>query len=252
MSLIGKTIIVTGASSGIGAATALQLAAAGASVAVVDVDNGGEQLAQKIRDEGGHARFFKTDVSREDDVRAMVDAVVEHFGKLDGAFNNAGVEQANRPLHDLTIEQWNRAIAVDLTGVFTCLKHEIRAMLQLGGGAIVNTASSLGKVAIPNASEYIAAKHGVIGLTLAAATDYGSQGIRVNAVLPGITNTTMVARISTNPAFAADFDKLRERHVMGRFGEPNEIAAAVEWLLSDSASFVTGATVPVDGGFLAV
>jgi len=101
------------------------LAAAGASVAVVDVDNSGEQLAQKIRDEGGHARFFKTDVSREDDVRAMVDAVVEHFGKLDGAFNNAGIEQANRPLHDLTIEQWNRAIAVDLTGVFTCLKHEI-------------------------------------------------------------------------------------------------------------------------------
>ncbi|OUS79709.1 SDR family NAD(P)-dependent oxidoreductase [Rhodococcus sp. NCIMB 12038] len=252
MDLTDRTIIITGAGSGIGAATALHLAEAGANIAVVDLDPAGEVIADKIQSGGGKASFFRTDVSDEHQVEAMVEGVVARFGKIDGAFNNAGVEQCNLALHELTAQQWDRAIAVDLTGVFNCLKYEIRAMLETGGGSIVNTASSLGKVAIPNASEYVAAKHGVVGLTLAAATDYGQKGIRVNAVMPGITNTALVARISADPRFAAYFDKLRDRHVLGRFGEPGEIAEAVGWLLSDSASFVTGTAMAVDGGFLAV
>lgn len=251
MDLTGRSVIVTGAASGIGAATSARLAAAGAYVAVVDVAPAGEEVADRIRSDGGSADFYPADVTSDEQVESMVAAVVERTGRLDGAFNNAGVEQRNLALHELSRQQWEYAISVDLTGIFVCLKHEIRAMLGHGGGSIVNTASSLGKVAIPNASEYIAAKHGVIGLTLAAAVDYGLRGIRVNAVLPGITNTQMVARIAEDPRFKTYFGKLRERHAMGRFGETREIADAVTWLLSDSSSFVTGAAVPVDGGFLA-
>ncbi|WP_018180643.1 SDR family NAD(P)-dependent oxidoreductase [Jongsikchunia kroppenstedtii] len=252
MTLESRTIIVTGAASGIGEATAVHLAQAGARIAVVDVSPDGKRVAESITADGGDAEYFHTDVADASSVEKMVSAVVTRFGRLDGAFNNAGVEQANLSLHELDPAQWDRAIGVDLTGVFHCLKYEIAAMLETGGGSIVNTASSLGKVAIPNASEYIAAKHGVIGLTLAAATDYGTKGIRVNSVMPGITNTTMVKRLTDDPQFSAFFDKIREHHVIGRFAEPSEIAAAVEWLLSDKASFVTGTALAVDGGFLAV
>jgi NAD(P)-dependent dehydrogenase (short-subunit alcohol dehydrogenase family) len=162
-----------------------------------------------------------------------------------------GSEQCNLVLHELSTEQWERAIRIDLSGVFNCLKFEARAMLETGGGAIVNTASSLGKVAIPHACEYVAAKHGVIGLTLAAAADYGRRGIRINAVLPGVTNTPMIMRVSQDPVFATQFEATRARHLMGRFAEPIEIAEAVTWLLSDHATFVTGETLAVDGGFLA-
>ena len=177
---------------------------------------------------------------------------IKTYGRLDGAYNNAGVEQCALPLHQLTLEQWDRAIRIDLTSVFLCIKYQVIAMLRTGGGAIVNTASSLGQVAIPNASEYIAAKHGVVGLTRAAAAEYGRQGIRVNAVLPGIVLTPMISRLVADPQFSAFFDKVRERHPIGRFGQPNEIGEAVKWLLSDSASFVNGAAMPVDGGYLAV
>nr|WP_259444437.1 SDR family oxidoreductase [Rhodococcus sp. DMU2021] len=154
-------------------------------------------------------------------------------------------------MHEISADQWNRVIGVDLTGVFNCLKHEIAAMLTTGGGAIVNVGSVLGATAMPNASEYTAAKHGVVGLTRAAASDYATKGIRVNAVMPGVTSTPMIQRASQDPVFAAHFDAIRLRHSMERFAEPSEISAAVVWLLSDAASFVTGADLAVDGGWMA-
>ncbi|WP_208024394.1 SDR family NAD(P)-dependent oxidoreductase [Amycolatopsis pithecellobii] len=245
-----RTIIVTGGGSGIGAATAAHLASLGAHVALVDVTDAGAKVAHEIRSSGGSAEFFHADVGSDAAVEAMVRAVVERFGRVDGAFNNAGIEQCNLPLHEISAEQWERAIRIDLSGVFNCLKYEALAMLETGG-AIVNTASGFGKVAAANASEYVAAKHGVIGLTLAAAADYGRRGIRVNAILPGVTNTPMIARVSQDPRFAEQFDAVRARHLMGRFAEPIEIAEAVAWLLSEHSSFVTGAALAVDGGFLA-
>ena len=155
-------------------------------------------------------------------------------------------------MHQLTLQQWERALRIDLTSVFLCIKHQVIAMLRSGGGAIVNTASSLGQVAIANASEYVSAKHGVVGLTRAAAAEYGRQGIRVNAVLPGIVMTPMISRLVSDPQFKAFFEKVRERHPIGRFGEPREIGEAVTWLLSDAASFVNGADLAVDGGYLAI
>ncbi len=212
----------------------------------------GRDVVDAIRREGGEAVFIRADVGVESDVEDLVSETVETFGKLDGAFNNAGVEQCATPLHELSADQWERAMRIDLTGVFFCLKHQIRAMLASGGGSIVNTASALGCVAIPNASEYVAAKHGVIGLTKAAAADYGARGIRVNAVLPGIIQTQMITRLADDPTFAAFFDKLRDRHPIGHFGKPSEVGETVKWLLSDAASFVTGASISVDGGYLAI
>ncbi|MGP3534207.1 SDR family NAD(P)-dependent oxidoreductase [Microbacterium sp. RD1] len=247
-----KTVLITGGASGIGAATAAHIASLGARVAVVDLDDeAGQGVVDAIRSSGGTASYFRADVGSEDEVEAMVAAVIDTFGSLDGAFNNAGIEQANVLLHELTAAQWDRAIRVDLTGVFTCIKFEVRAMLERGGGSIVNTSSALGRVAVPLASEYIAAKHGVIGLTLAAAAEYGTRGIRVNAVLPGAIETPMVARAVQDPAFAEHFTAIRARHLLGRLGAPSEIGEAVAWLLSPHASFVTGTAMSVDGGYLA-
>ncbi|MFF0447514.1 SDR family NAD(P)-dependent oxidoreductase [Streptomyces sp. NPDC004609] len=253
MDIRDRVVIVTGAASGIGAATARLLADRGAKVVVTDISESGREITAAIRKDGGDAEFIRADVGVEEEAEALVAGALERYGRLDGAFNNAGVEQCATPLHRLTGEQWERAIRVDLTGVFHCLKYQIAAMLAAGtAGSIVNTASALGQAAIPNASEYVAAKHGVVGLTRAAAADYGTHGIRVNAVLPGIVETTMVARLSGDPTFSAYFDTLRQRHVMGRFGKPGEIGESVAWLLSDSSSFVTGAAISVDGGYLAV
>jgi NAD(P)-dependent dehydrogenase (short-subunit alcohol dehydrogenase family) len=251
--LQGKSIIVTGAGGGIGRATSLVLADACASVIVSDInDDAARSTLDELRARGGTGTFVKADLAAEDDVRKLVDQVVSRYGRLDGAFNNAGLEQCALPLHELTTAQWERAIRVDLTSVFWCLKYQVIAMLASGGGAIVNTASALGQVAIQNAGEYIAAKHGVVGLTRAAGAEYGSRGIRVNAVLPGIIRTPMIARLTDDARFRAFFGKLKDRHPIGRFGEPSEIGEAVKWLLSDAASFMNGAAMTVDGGYLSV
>jgi NAD(P)-dependent dehydrogenase (short-subunit alcohol dehydrogenase family) len=248
-----KTIIVTGAAGGIGQAACAVLAAAGANVVMSDLGGpDGEAACQVIRDAGGEARFITADLGSEADIEALIGQTVATYGRLDGAFNNAGVEQCNKPLADLTLDEWSRAIRIDLTAVFLCIKYQVRAMLRSGGGAIVNTSSSLGQVGLAGAGEYVAAKHGVIGLTRAAGADYGAQGIRVNAVLPGITRTPMIARLSQDPGLSHVFDRLRSRHSMNRFGEPQEIGEAVAWLLSDHASFVNGAAIAVDGGYLSI
>jgi NAD(P)-dependent dehydrogenase (short-subunit alcohol dehydrogenase family) len=252
-SLKGKTIIVTGAGGGIGCAASLVLAHAGATVVVSDIaEEGARATVEAVHRNGGKADFVKADLASEDEVRMLVERTVSVHGRLDGAFNNAGLEQCAVPLHELTTAQWDRAIRVDLTSVFWCLKYQVIAMLKNGGGAIVNTASSLGQVAIQNASEYVAAKHGVIGLTRAAAAEYGSRGIRVNAVLPGIIKTPMISRLTEDARFSAFFEKLKDRHPIGRFGEPAEIGEAVKWLLSDSASFMNGAAMACDGGYLSI
>lgn len=251
--LQGKSLIVTGAGGGIGRAASIVLAAAGANVVVTDiVESAGQATVDAVRKGGGTALFVKADLSSEPEVRALVERAVSAYGRLDGAFNNAGLEQCALPLHELTTEQWERALRVDLTSVFWCLKYQVLAMLATGGGAIVNTASSLGQVAIPNASEYITAKHGVVGLTRAAAAEYGARGIRVNAVLPGIIRTPMIARLTEDARFSAFFEKLKDRHSIGRFGEPSEIGEAVKWLLSDAASFMNGAAMACDGGYLSI
>jgi NAD(P)-dependent dehydrogenase (short-subunit alcohol dehydrogenase family) len=248
-----KSIIVTGAGGGIGRATSIVLAAAGARVVVTDLlEQAGRDTVDAVHGNGGRSSFFRADLSVEKDVVALVGHALSANGRLDGAFNNAGLEQCARPLHELTTEQWERALRVDLTSVFWCLKYQLLAMMQSGGGAIVNTASSLGQVAIQNASEYIAAKHGVIGLTRAAAAEYGARRIRVNAILPGIIRTPMIARLTEDARFSAFFERLKDRHPIGRFGEPSEIGEAVKWMLSDSASFLNGAAMAVDGGYLAI
>jgi NAD(P)-dependent dehydrogenase (short-subunit alcohol dehydrogenase family) len=247
-----KTLIVTGAGGGIGRAACLVLAAAGARILVTDInEEAGLATVDAVSAQRGTSTYVRADLSRESDVQAMVAKAVSTFGRLDGAFNNAGLEQCALPLHELTTEQWERAIKVDLTSVFWCIKYQVIAMLPSGGGAIVNTASSLGQVAIKNAGEYISAKHGVIGLTRAAAADYGARGIRVNAVLPGITLTPMISRLVGDENFRPIFDKILERHPIGRFGQPSEIGEAVKWLLSGDASFMNGAALAVDGGYLA-
>lgn len=251
--LDGKVILVTGAAGGIGYQASRVLSAHGARLVVTDVNReGGEQLLADLAASGGEAIFHPADLGSEADIKALVAEAVARFGRLDGAFNNAGVEQKNKPLDELTLEEWDRAIRIDLTAVFLCMKYQVKAMLASGGGAIVNTASSLGQVAIPCASEYIAAKHGVVGLTRAAGADYGARGIRVNAVLPGIIKTPLIERLLGEPSFAAMKDKLLARHPIGRFGEPSEIGEAVAWLLSDAASFMNGAAVACDGGYLSI
>ena len=248
--LDGKVTIVTGAASGIGRAASRVFHAAGASLALVDRDEDGlRETAAGIEAAGGGVLVARADIADAGEVEAAVASTLARYGRLDCAFNNAGVDSFEWALAELPDEEWRRVIEIDLTGVFFCMKHEVRAMRAGGGGAIVNTSSGLGLVAVANQSAYVAAKHGVIGLTKAAALEYVTEGIRVNAVCPGIIRTPMADRgIAGNPAVAEALAKLQP---IGRLGEPEEVANAALFLLSDAASFITGEALAVDGGYLA-
>jgi NAD(P)-dependent dehydrogenase (short-subunit alcohol dehydrogenase family) len=251
--LKGLSILITGAGGGIGSATALVLARHGARLVLTDInEQAGEAATKAVKSAGGEAYFIAADLGSEEAIAALIKATVARLGRIDGALNNAAVEQSNKPLDMLSSAEWDKVIRINLSAVFHCMKYEIKAMLGQGGGAIVNTSSSLGQVGLAGAADYSAAKHGVIGLTRSAGADYGTRGIRVNAILPGITNTPMIKRLSEDPQLSEVFGRLRMRHSMGRFGEPNEIGESVAWLLSPYASFVNGAAIAIDGGYLSI
>ncbi len=244
----GKVALVTGAASGIGRATALAFSAAGASVLVSDVqEEAGEQTVGLIRAAGGRAKFVRCDVSHEDEVEAMVERCIESFGRLDFACNNAGIEGASSAVTDLSGEEWNRILAVNLTGTWYCMRHELPVMLRQGGGSVVNVASIAGVVGFPNASAYVASKHGVVGLTRSAALEYARQGIRINVVCPGVIETPMITRATGGDATAAA--QFAQGAPAGRMGQPEEIASAVLWLCSAGAGYTIGHPLVVDGGW---
>ena len=247
-----KVIIVTGAGSGIGLETAVILAQAGAKVVVSgrhgsDLDG----AVGKVREAGGKAVAVIADVAQEADVIAMVDRTLSEFGRLDGAFNNAGIEMHNKLVDDLEAAEWDSVLNVNARGVFLCMKHEIKAMRRTGGGAIVNNSSMNGVVAIAHSTEYTASKHAVIGATRGAASEARETGVRVNAVLPGLIVTPMIEKLKDDPGFKDHFASALERHSIGRFGQPEDVGHAVKWLLSDEASFINGAMIAVDGGYTA-
>jgi NAD(P)-dependent dehydrogenase (short-subunit alcohol dehydrogenase family) len=241
--------LVTGAGSGIGRASALAFAATGARVAVVDVDAArAEATAKAIAEAGGVARPVACDVTDEASVAAMVAEVVDTWGRLDFAHNNAGISPATGDTVVCSKADWDAILAVNLTGVWLCMHHEIPAMLAGDGGAIVNTSSGVGLKAFPGQPAYVASKHGVVGLTKAAALEFATRGVRVNAICPGTVLTPLVEQ---KLGILYDKDFMRQANPMKRFGEPEEIAAAAVWLCSDQASFVTGVALPVDGGIVA-
>jgi NAD(P)-dependent dehydrogenase (short-subunit alcohol dehydrogenase family) len=246
----GKIALITGGSSGIGRATALLFGREGAKVAVADYNaEGGERTVKTIKEAGGTASFHAVDVSNPLAVEALISKVVETYGKLDCAFNNAGIEGQMALTPDCTIENWNRVIAIDLTAVFLCMKYEIAQMLKQGGGNIVNTASVAGLYGLAAAPAYVAAKHGVAGLTKTAALEFAQKGIRVNAVCPGFIRTPMVDRVLDKGVFSEE--QIFAAEPMHRMGKPEEIAEAVLWLCSEASSFVTGLPMPIDGGYVA-
>jgi NAD(P)-dependent dehydrogenase (short-subunit alcohol dehydrogenase family) len=245
-----KVALVTGGTSGIGRDTALLFAKAGAKVVVAGRrEQEGNETVELIRAAGGDGLFVKTDVSKAAEVDALVQKTVEKFGRLDFAFNNAGIEGVWVPIAKQTEEDWDRTIDINLKGVWLCLKYEIRQMLkQGGGGAIVNMSSVTGLVGAGGAAAYSASKHGVIGLTKSAALETAKSGIRINAVCPAVIETPMGKRLFGAPAV---HKAVLNSHPIGRFGRPEEIAEAVVWMCSDRASFMTGQCLVLDGGFLA-
>jgi NAD(P)-dependent dehydrogenase (short-subunit alcohol dehydrogenase family) len=242
-----KVVVVTGGSSGIGKATALSFAQKGATVVVVDWIENSETMSL-LKKTGEKFLFIKCDVSKESDVKAMIEKTIKTFGRLDYAFNNAGIEGKSAPTQDCTEENWDKVIGINLKGIWLCMKYEIPEMLKQGKGAIVNCASVAGLVGFAGLPAYVASKHAVVGLTKTTALENAKLGIRINAVCPGIIATPMMDRLIKN-------DKEAEKQFVGlepvgRFGQPQEIANAVIWLCSDQASFVTGHAMAVDGGFV--
>jgi NAD(P)-dependent dehydrogenase (short-subunit alcohol dehydrogenase family) len=243
----GKVAFVTGAANGIGRAAALAFARAGASVVVADVsEQNNQKTARLIEEIGGRTLAVRCDVTRAEDVRSALDETIATFGRLDFAFNNAGIEQRLAKAAELEEAEWERIINTNLRGVFLCMKYEIALMLSRGGGAIVNTASGAGVKGFKDQAAYVAAKHGLVGLTKAAALDYASHNIRINAVCPGIINTPMMDRFTGGTPEGQE--RVIAQEPVGRMGKPEEIADAVLWLCSDAATFVVGHALVVDGG----
>lgn len=245
--LSGKVALVTGAGSGIGESCAILYAAKGAKVIVSDVnEKGGAATVQKIKDNGGDATFVKADVGKPEECEQLVRKTIEIYGRLDMACNNAGIAGESHPVGEMSVEGWNKVILINLSSVFYCMHYQIPAMLKSGGGAIVNMASILGAVGFNNSAGYVAAKHGVVGLTQNAALEYSAHGIRVNAVGPGFINTPLLDIMDD-----AAKKMLIGLHPIGRLGKPEEVAELVVFLSSDKASFITGGYYPIDGAYLA-
>jgi len=244
-----RVTLITGGGSGIGQAAAFVCAEEGNTVIIADSDaEAGEVTRRQIKDKGGEALFIRADVSKTAEVEALFSQAVKQYGRLDCAFNNAGIEGESTALAESTEETWDRVLGVNLKGVWLCMKYELRQMLKQGRGAIVNNASVLGLVGTPTNPAYTASKHGVVGLTRSAALAYAQSGIRVNVVCPGFVESPLTERkFATSPGRK---EAAIARHPIGRLGTPKEIAAAVIWLFSDAASFVTGHTLTVDGGYV--
>lgn len=246
--MTGKVALVTGAGSGIGRASAVGFAQRGARVIVTDVDEqGGQETVRLVKEAGSDGLFVRVDVTKAADIEAAVKAAVDHYQRLDYAVNSAGIGGAAALVGDYPEDQWRLVIDINLTGVFLGMKAEIQQMLKQGGGAIVNLASILGLVAFEGSPAYVASKHGVVGLTKAAALEYSARGIRANAVCPGFIATSMTKQLREDEAVN---QMLIKKHPMGRLGTAEEVAALVLWLCSDAASFVSGGTYEVDGGYL--
>ncbi|NQT72881.1 MAG: SDR family oxidoreductase [Chloroflexi bacterium] len=245
-----KVALVTGAGSGIGRASSLAFAREGARVVVSDISpEGGEETVRRIKEFGGEAVFIKADVSRANEVESLIDDTVKTYGQLDYAHNNAGIPGRTALTADYTEEQWDRVININLKSVFLCMKHEIPRMLRQKSGSIVNTASTMGVVGFGTGPAYVASKHGIIGLTKSTALGYVKDGIRINAVCPGNTNTAIFAYVKEK--LPELYDNVMAATPIGRFAQPEEIANAVIWLCSDSASYCTGHAMVIDGCYTA-
>jgi NAD(P)-dependent dehydrogenase (short-subunit alcohol dehydrogenase family) len=249
ITLENKVALVTGGTSGIGKATAIALGIAGAKVVFSGRrEEEGENTANSMRQSGTECLFVRSDVSSESDVKALIQKTVESYGRIDCAFNNAGIESSTKLLHEQSIEDFDKLMAINVRGLFLCMKSEIQQMLTQGAGVIINNSSMGGLIAFPGISPYHASKHAVMGLTRSAALDYANQGIRINAINPGLIATEMMDRIATKGTSSEQFASIVP---MGRMGKPEEIASTVVFLCSDAASYITGQPIVIDGGYTA-